>query len=192
MESVRKCSECGFGILKKHFRILKNGFPFKDTVENAVRCDNCFYVCAMLHNHMLREAGYHTVGERESDWEKACTEADDARIKQLSGAFEAPALAAHVVDDEAVGNEVEQEVQGGHCDLHDALVVHYTMQLEDGRVMWPKHATQLRGHQDKRRKEAGGGRRARHEDETWHAAVSESESESDSSDPDDEDFPEYY
>ena len=139
----------------------------------------------MLHNHMLRDAGQHTVGESESDWEGACTHADDIRIREQQGTGgDAPALTPHVVDDAAVGNETEQEVEGGHSELHNALVAHYTMQLADGLVMWPKSVQQLRGRPDRRKREAGGGKRARQEDEVRHALVSESdesdaESESD-------------
>lgn len=53
-ESVRKVSVCAYGILKKRFRILKAGLPFKDPSGKTTKCDNTFMVCAMLHNQIIR------------------------------------------------------------------------------------------------------------------------------------------
>jgi len=49
LESVRKDVECIFGILKKRWKILNNGFYYRD----IVKCDKIFKVCCWLNNFML-------------------------------------------------------------------------------------------------------------------------------------------
>ena len=178
MESVRKCSERAFGVLKKRFGILKIGFPFKDSSENTVRCDNTFKVCAMLHNQLLRMSAYDTIGDAECDWVRATTERDEDRIrrdvdKRGAGADEAGQPAAHWVNDLQVGNETVQDVEGAHVDLYHALVAHYVVCWEQEDVWWPKTAVRLRGKVDRREREAGGGRCARDADEERHAFISD-------------------
>jgi hypothetical protein len=49
IESVRKDMECTFGIIKKRWRILNNGFYQRD----IVKCDKIFVTCCCLNNFML-------------------------------------------------------------------------------------------------------------------------------------------
>jgi hypothetical protein len=49
IESVRKDVECTFGIIKKRWRILNNGFYQRD----MVLCDKIFVTCCCLNNFML-------------------------------------------------------------------------------------------------------------------------------------------
>ena len=49
IESVRKDVECTFGIIKKRWRILNNGFYFRDMAQ----CAKIFVTCCCLHNFML-------------------------------------------------------------------------------------------------------------------------------------------
>ena len=49
IESVCKDVECTFGIIKKRWRILNNGFYQRDMVI----CDKIFVTCCCLHNFML-------------------------------------------------------------------------------------------------------------------------------------------
>ena len=49
IESVRKDVECTFGIIKKRWRILNNGFYQRD----IVKCDKIFVTCCCLNNFML-------------------------------------------------------------------------------------------------------------------------------------------
>ena len=49
IESVRKDVECTFGIIKKRWRILNNGFYQRDMVI----CDKIFVTCCCLNNFML-------------------------------------------------------------------------------------------------------------------------------------------
>jgi len=45
-ESVRKCVECVFGILKKRWQILKTGFRMR----TRAAMDDCWFSCCALHN----------------------------------------------------------------------------------------------------------------------------------------------
>ena len=49
LEGVRKDVECTFGILKKRWRILNNGFFHRDMVI----CEKIFITCCWLNNFML-------------------------------------------------------------------------------------------------------------------------------------------
>lgn len=49
VESVRKDVECTFGIIKKRWRILNNGFYQRD----IALCEKIFVTCCCLHNFML-------------------------------------------------------------------------------------------------------------------------------------------
>jgi len=49
IESVRKDVECTFGIIKKRWRILNNGFYYRDIVT----CEKIFVTCCCLHNFLL-------------------------------------------------------------------------------------------------------------------------------------------
>ena len=49
IESVRKDVECTFGIIKKRWRILNNGFYQRD----IVKCEKIFVTCCCLNNFML-------------------------------------------------------------------------------------------------------------------------------------------
>jgi len=49
LESVRKDVECTFGILKKRWKVLNNGFKQCD----IVKCEQIFIACCVLHNFLL-------------------------------------------------------------------------------------------------------------------------------------------
>ena len=49
IESVRKDVECTFGIIKKRWRILNNGFFYRDIKV----CENIFVTCCWLNNFLL-------------------------------------------------------------------------------------------------------------------------------------------
>ena len=49
LESVRKDVECTFGILKKRWRILNNGFYYRDITI----CEKLFVTCCCLNNFLL-------------------------------------------------------------------------------------------------------------------------------------------
>lgn len=175
-ESVRKVSECAFGILKKRFRLLKIGMPFKCSSTRSTLIDNTFMVCAMLHNQILRHKKYHSVGDLPEHWKSASTEMDDSRIqseldkhcygRHLGGLY------SKLVDDEAVGNETQTEVEGGHATLFEALVQHYALQWEDKAIMWPKGMIATCGNADHRPLEGPGGS-SLYDGEYRHALVSE-------------------
>jgi hypothetical protein len=183
LESVRKVSECAFGISKMQFKILRVGFTFRDRTENPIKCDNTFKVCAMLYNHWLRHRNLHTIGESVTDWERATTDLDDDRIEAQSSYIFGQVQQTstnHWVDDERVGNDTVQEVEDDHHKLTEALIAHYTYEFEDKHILWPKSALQLRGRVDHRPLEPGGV--VLMEGEERHAYISDSDSDSDESD----------
>ena len=49
LESVRKDVECMFGIMKTQWRILHNGFHYRD----IRKCENFFVTCCCLHNFLI-------------------------------------------------------------------------------------------------------------------------------------------
>ena len=49
IESVQKDVDCTFGISKKRWRILNNGFQFRDIGD----CNKIFITCCCLHNYLL-------------------------------------------------------------------------------------------------------------------------------------------
>jgi hypothetical protein len=49
LESVRKDVECTFGIMKKQWRILHNGFHY----HNIRKCEKIFVTCCCLHNFLI-------------------------------------------------------------------------------------------------------------------------------------------
>ena len=64
LESVRKDSECTYGILKQRFRELRLPSEFK----KAITVERVFKTCCQLHNRLLRLDGLSTLGHHEGDW----------------------------------------------------------------------------------------------------------------------------
>ena len=82
LESVRKDSECVFGIMKKRFRILRLPFEYK----NSADIDAVMYTCAALHNMLLKYDGRADLGMDDSEhWIKADIAMDDFRINRDRG-----------------------------------------------------------------------------------------------------------
>lgn len=64
MESIRKDSECTFGIAKKRFRILR--LPFLVSTMEGI--DSVMRVCAILHNMLLQYDDLASVGQFDEDY----------------------------------------------------------------------------------------------------------------------------
>eukprot|EP00965_Chrysotila_dentata_P103545 3417781-Pleurochrysis_carterae.AAC.1 len=77
-ESVRKDTECTFGVLKKSFYILKAGFHFR----TALKIDNVFFPCCVLHNMLLHNDDLDTIGAREGDWKEVDFGLDQEQIRR--------------------------------------------------------------------------------------------------------------
>ena len=154
-ESIRKPAECVFGSMKKRWRILKGGMRFKIDKNNCGvdktvrRIDNVVKFCAMLHNMILVHNDHHTIGEREDDWTRADLSMDEARIAAAQHAAQGAHIPHHV-NNQAVGNDVETELEPGYWQLRDALVTHFTHQWDKRKVEWLKCAYAVRGHVDTR------------------------------------------
>jgi len=70
-ESVRKDSECTFGIMNRRHRVLK--VPMLSTLSQL---DLIFRTCGILHNMLLQFNVLDTIGEGEEDWEHIIDLAD--------------------------------------------------------------------------------------------------------------------
>lgn len=65
-ESMRKDSECAYGIVKKRHRILR--VPVQ--IMKQKRVENIFCTCAILHNMLMQYDGLDTIGELDSDYKE--------------------------------------------------------------------------------------------------------------------------
>lgn len=63
-ESVRKDSECVFGILKRRFRVLK----IPSLLSTPAQLDDIMRSSAILHNMLLQYDGLDTIGQYDDDW----------------------------------------------------------------------------------------------------------------------------
>ena len=76
MESVRKDSECTYGILKQRFRELRLPSEFR----RAITVERVFKTCCHLHNRLLRWDGLDTIGYDAADW--VAEDLDEEEVKQ--------------------------------------------------------------------------------------------------------------
>jgi hypothetical protein len=151
LESVRKpSSECIFGVMKKRFRCLKEEFH----EEQMSKIGDVFRVCCALHNRLTRYHDLHTIGDKDSDWQKINTSLDDSRI-QLDPSFHVPEPR---VNHAAVGNETHTEREVEHDERMAICQAHFRVAYEKGEILWPKTALMARGHRrDERPLEGGRG-----------------------------------
>ena len=128
LESLRKGSECRFGVDEKVFRILHNGFPWSD----RMKCGKVFKLVAVLTNMNLRYDRFHTVGECEAHWVRANTALDTHRISIQGGnshSFQ------HYVDPLYSGGGEGELPSHEHVTLRTALITHYKNAWRHG-VYW--------------------------------------------------------
>lgn len=64
MESIRKDSECTYGIIKKRHRILK----VPSLLHRSQDIDNVFRMCCILHNWIMTFDGLDDIGKYEDDY----------------------------------------------------------------------------------------------------------------------------
>ena len=64
VESIRKDSECVFGISKARFRVLRVPTQLHDYRD----VDDMFRTCMILHNMLLQYYGMDDLGDRLTDW----------------------------------------------------------------------------------------------------------------------------
>ena len=135
LESVRKGSECRFGVDQKVFGILMQGFPWSD----RLKCGKVFKFCAMLTNMTLRHDKYDTVGSEDSHWIRANTALDDQRIHSTT-----PATYEHYVDPQYSGGGEDEAPTRGHIDLRSRLIDHYRCAWKEG-VFWMRPKREVVG-----------------------------------------------
>lgn len=109
-ESLRKPgSECIFGVTKRRFHRLKDGWTFgrgADWGKACIEFDNIFMVACMLHNRLLRYDALDDIGSKESDFKRVTAKVDRSRV-HASGGLHAPSNASGLYED-AEGNEESQ------------------------------------------------------------------------------------
>ena len=138
LESVRKCVECTFGILKVRFTIL-NHVRF----HNVETVNNVFLTCAALHNMLLKADGLDQAYEHHMTLDRtmelvarlfeagAARTADEHEADEAEGVGEsglaaaadsADAASTAEADSEEPGGEVGQNERGSEVDEHGADV----------------------------------------------------------------------
>ena len=137
LESLRKGSECRFGVDEKVFSILHKGFPWSD----RVKCGKVFKFIAVLTNMNLRHDRFHTVGECDSHWVRANTSLDMHRISSQcggSGSFH------HYVDPQYSGGGEGELPSHEYLTLRTKLFTHYRGVWKEG-VYWMRPKREVVG-----------------------------------------------
>ncbi|CAB1099751.1 unnamed protein product [Ectocarpus sp. CCAP 1310/34] len=121
LESVRKDSECCFGVVKGRFRICKMQFLYR-TKE---RIDNIFFTCIILHNMLLAYDGIELL-EPDCDWAGADGDLDED-IVHPDVRMSAPTHEDAVV-----------ECDAGFEALRQKLVTNFAYRWGQGTVGWKR------------------------------------------------------
>ena len=153
VESTRKDVECTFGILKSRWRFLRNGI----VLQKQSSIDLAFFTCCILHNLILEFDGLDNRWEEDVDWDQMHPQPDNSdegfdldcevpsvqqrriidRVNQWSSAVElTPA------ENEAIGNEVEVEIDYDFDTKRRSLIDHFTHAYDAGLVKWPRCFTE--------------------------------------------------
>ena len=147
-ESIRKPgSECIFGICKKRYHKLKDGWTFGRAVDWGKACvefDNIFFVTCMLHNRLLRHDGLDDIGKHESDYKRVTAKVDRSRV-HAAGGLHAPANAAGLYADAPEEGEASQ-YDPAHDSLFKKLVGHFQIAWGRREVKWLRTAKDCRRH----------------------------------------------
>jgi hypothetical protein len=141
---IRKDVECTFGILKKRFRILKNGVPYSRAVTNAI-----VRTCAILHNMLLVYDGLDEYKwNKNVDWEAENPEMidEDIHFHVVSGVEEniIPSderFAVCINDTTQPGQMFSAKNRNHHSSIRCALVEHFYHQWRYNQLEWPRRFT---------------------------------------------------
>ncbi|CAB1105184.1 unnamed protein product [Ectocarpus sp. CCAP 1310/34] len=121
LESVRKDSECCFGVVKGRFRICKMQFLYR----KKERIDNIFFTCIILHNMLLAYDGIELL-EPDCDWAGADGDLDK-NIEHPVVRMSAPTHEDAVV-----------ECDDGFDALRQKLVTNFAYRWGQGTVGWKR------------------------------------------------------
>ena len=150
LESVRKDSECVFGICKKRFRILRLPFNLADAVD----IERVFKTSIAFHNMLHDVDGYGDLGELEEDWIAADLDADELRLERTARARDAEANIIRredvfTVDDPWAQYDAEipideVETSTDYDSFRAQLVIHFKKKHERGEIEWLRPAREAR------------------------------------------------
>ena len=152
VESTRKDVECTFGILKSRWRFLRNGI----VLQNQSLIDFAFFTCCILHNLILEYDGLDSRWEQDVDWDQINPQPDNsdegfdeesavpgiqemrvlARVNQWTTAVD-----MSNDDNEAIGNEIEAEIDYDFETKRRSLIEHFLQAYDAGLVKWPRAFT---------------------------------------------------
>ncbi|CAN0346673.1 unnamed protein product [Ectocarpus sp. 12 AP-2014] len=121
LESVRKDSECCFGVVKGRFRICKMQFLYR----KKEGIDNIFFTCIILHNMLLAYDGIELL-EPDCDWAGADGDLDK-NIEHPVVRMSAPTHEDAVV-----------ECDDGFDALRQKLVANFAYRWGQGTVGWKR------------------------------------------------------
>ena len=125
VESVRKCVECTFGILKKRFRILRRDFE----CQKPGQIFNTFKACCAMHNILLRHDRRDTMGHYEADWLDGYLARH--RVETLEGD-----RAKHVVRGPRNLTGARSQLEPGHTVLREQLITHLAQATARAELRW--------------------------------------------------------
>lgn len=146
-ESIRKCVEDLFGIMKKRHKALR--LPMLLETEHAITLK--FKVCAVLHSWLLDHDGLADVGLMESDWKRsdACDVAAlDHRLRMMTTFRDVtddhgrPLTMIADLDTSRVGEldpgDVEEEHEEEFELLREEMIEHFGVMRDARDLPWMK------------------------------------------------------
>ena len=140
LESIRKKSECQFGILKKRFRCLAVPCMYR----SSKKIDHQVKFCVMLHNMLLHHDGYDTVGQSDSDYSSFDSSFDMSRVMAEEGASAHQGLTTLGQPDRTAKNDDKRDREESHFELRAAVMDHFDFVHAHGGIKWVKTCAKLR------------------------------------------------
>jgi hypothetical protein len=138
LESIRKDVECTFGILKKRFRILRNGITYGslEDINNIVK------TCAMLHNMLLAYDNMLTFEwESNADWGDDDPDMNDLEIlNHIFRGMDDNSIRNRYINPPAFSEPIKitsNSIQN-HRTLKFYLSRHFHFQYSFGLLSWPR------------------------------------------------------
>ena len=142
LESIRKCIECTFGILKARFTILDDY-----RLQSEETLNDVWFTCLALHNMLLELDGLDEPFEQNMLLHDGMAIARRL-FEDEERAYSGPPASAEEEDaiadvaggmgqDAAVPIEEDDPAAETHDEFRSRLIQHWTRKLERGEVRWP-------------------------------------------------------
>ena len=147
-ESMRKDSECCFGILKGRWRILKTGIK----LQSRDIIDDVFFTCCILHNMLMESDKINLDWTGGAKYLGAEGHHEDDDMRRIFGRLHSDAttdlsgrgfgrnvlIARQLQEAGDEQDEIGEEFEPGHAELNVALVEHFDVLVQNDEVVWPR------------------------------------------------------